>query len=216
MKLVKQLSPKIESSISNLERAVFVVNSDKTREYVVGAIRNAKTAKATVVEFFRESKEHADKAHKAICANQDFFTDRCDVIEKDGKAAVTKWDDEQEKIRLKKQQKLQAEEDAKAERERKRLEKKAAKVKTPEYVEALLDEADSIVAVEIPLEGKNKTKGESTSKVWKYRVINKEKVPKEWWILNDKGLTAFAKSTKGNVAVPGIQFYSVSSLAIKI
>lgn len=211
-----KLSPELEGNISNLEKMVFVVQDSESREGVVAAARKAKSIKAMILEFFKESREFADKAHKAICANQGIFTKRCDIVERRGKEAITKWDDEQEAIREKERARLQAVEDALARKEQERLIKQAEKIKTPERSEALMEEAASIVAPVIQVAEKEKVKGESTSKTWKYRVTNIDEVPKEWWILNDKGLAAFAKSTKGTKDVKGIEFYPVSSLAITI
>ncbi len=215
MELTK-LSPELEGSILTIEKMIFVVRDVESREAIVAATRKAKSIKAQVIELFREAKDYANKAHKKICSLEQLGTDRCDVIEREGKRAVTTWDDQQKVIREKERARKQAIEDAKTRKEQERLIKQAEKIKTPERSEALLEEAASLAAPVVQVAEPEKNKGEVTKKNWKYRVKDINKVPKEWWILDDKSLSAFAKSTKGNKKIEGIEIYSESSLAITI
>ena len=211
-----RLSPELEGNIVYLEKMVFIVHDTESREAVVAATRKAKSIKAMIILFFEKSKKLTHEAHKSVCDDEGLGTDRCDAIEKKGKDAVTAWDDQQAVIQEKERARLQAIEDERARKEQERLTKKAEKLKSPERSEALIEEAVSIVAPVVQMAEPEKVKGESTKKNWKYRVINIDEVPKEWWILDDKSLSGFAKSTKGNKKVKGIEFYPESILAITI
>jgi hypothetical protein len=59
-----------------------------------------------------------------------------------------------------------------------------------------------------------KQNGESTAKIWKARVIDANLVPREWLIVDEKAVNAFARATKGAKQIPGIEIYSESSLKI--
>jgi hypothetical protein len=124
------------------------------------------------------------------------------------------WYTEQERIRAIEQRRLQAEADAKAERERAALLKKAEAVKTPEKQEAYREQAAMVqapvvmVATAAPV-----VKGQSVRKKWRARVVDAAKVPRAWLIVNDPALQAFAANTKGSVPVEGVEFWEDSVLA---
>lgn len=215
MELTK-LSPELEGNIANLEQVVFVVRNSESRETVIVAVRKAKSIRALIVKFFEKSKNLTHEAHKSVCADEKFGTDRCDVIEREGKRAVTTWDDQQKVIREKEQARLQAIEDARVRKEQERLIKQAEKIKTPERSEALMEEAASIVAPVVQVAEKEKVKGESTRKIWKGRVIDPSKVPDVFKVIDQKAIDNYAKATKGAIPQEGIQFYEDSVLAITI
>ena len=216
MKELTKLTPELENNISHFEDMIFTVESAGTREEVITVIRSAKTIKARIVEFFKESKESAHKTWKAICANEKTFTDRLDVVELKAKKAVRMYDDEQAVIRDKERARLQAAADAKARQERERLRKKAEITKTPERAEALIEEAESILAPVVQVEEPEKNKGEATKRTWKAKITDPDKVPREWLVIDMKALDAFAKATKGNKQIPGVEFVQESTLAITI
>ena len=216
MKELTKLSPELEGNITNFENMIFVVSDNESRENMVAVGRSVKTIRAKIVEFFEESRRSAHKTWKAICANESTFTDRLDAVEKKAKRVVTKYDDEQDVIRERERARLQAIEDAKARKEQERLMKQAEKIQTPERSEALMEEAANIIAPVVQVEEKEKSKGESTRKIWKSRVIDINKVPRVFMVVDEKALNAYAKATKGVVPVEGIEFYQESSLAITI
>lgn len=60
-----------------------------------------------------------------------------------------------------------------------------------------------------------KPKGAAIRKVWKARVIDAALVPDQFKTINEKALDAYAKSMKQDAKVPGVEFYSEDSLAIR-
>lgn len=44
--------------------------------------------------------------------------------------------------------------------------------------------------------------------IWKVRVVDTAKIPRQWFILDTKSLGDFARATKGRVKVEGVEFYS--------
>ena len=64
------------------------------------------------------------------------------------------------------------------------------------------------IAKELP-----KVAGISTRKVWKHRVTDARKVPRDYLMVNDKMLADFAKATKGAIPVDGVEFYSEEVMA---
>lgn len=56
-------------------------------------------------------------------------------------------------------------------------------------------------------------KGQHFTRTWKARVVDVKAVPREWLVVNEQALQAFARSTKGAVQVAGVEFYEETSLA---
>lgn len=77
---------------------------------------------------------------------------------------------------------------------------------------AILDQAQLVVApkvvAEVPV-----VQGVSTRTIWRARVVNAKLVPDEYKVVNEKMLQDFAKATKGNVSLPGVEFYPEQMLA---
>jgi len=210
------LSPELEESIINYESSDFVVRNEVERDSMVCIIRMNKVNRQRVITFFKPQKDALNKAKEELMKIINPLIGRCDVIEKNAKQAILKHDDEQEEIRRKEQARLQAIADEQARRERERLEKKAAKLKSPERAEALLDEASSIITPVVQVEEQEKAEGVSARKTWKHRVINTDELDRQYMIPNDKMLDGIAKSTKGNIKIKGVEFYAESSLTVKI
>jgi len=70
-----------------------------------------------------------------------------------------------------------------------------------------------IIPTPVVLKEQSKVKGISTRKVWKFRIIDANQLPREYMIANEKMLLAFAQATKGTIPVPGVEFYSEKIVA---
>lgn len=213
-----QPTAEIETPIVSLEetsKSVVITNADE-RNAAIETLQSVKSRRQQIVEFFADSKSKAHAAWKSIVASEKSFTDRLDAVESSIKKAVLGFDAEAERLRRAEQQRLQAEADALAKKERERLEREAAKLKTPELKERRLATAAAVVAPVVQLAPASfSTQDASTRKTWKARVINTALVPREFMMVNESALAAFAKSTKGTTAVAGVEFYEESNLAIR-
>lgn len=61
-----------------------------------------------------------------------------------------------------------------------------------------------------------KVEGQYKRSNWKARVINAELVPKEFWIINESALDKTAKLTKGEIEIPGVEFYDDFTIVTKM
>lgn len=157
-------------------------------------------AKKEVMNLYRQPLDNLTKAESII------------------KRAVLEYDQEQRRKAEELQAKLRAEAEAKARKERERLEKQAAlavEKGQAEKAEMLLDKADNVVAfVPVVQAVETKTQGVSSRKVWKYRITDANALPREYMIPNEAMLAALARSTQGNIPVPGVEFYAEDLLAV--
>jgi len=83
-------------------------------------------------------------------------------------------------------------------------------------VEAKQEQAAMVAAPVIQVaQAAPKVDGASTRKTWKARVVDETNVPREFLMVNEKALDAYAKATKGKFAVGGVEFYEQESMAIR-
>lgn len=86
--------------------------------------------------------------------------------------------------------------------------KLAAKAEKLEDKAEAKEEQASMVIMPTVASEQPKVAGISTRKVWKCRITDPRKVPREYLIVNEKMLADFAKATKGQIPVDGVEFYT--------
>lgn len=96
----------------------------------------------------------------------------------------------------------------------KKLDKQADKLETKaetlqEKSEVVLETAPVVVAETVKMFGSAK------KQVWKYRIKDETKIPREYLIPNDKLLSDIAKSSKGTVKIEGIEFYPENTMSVR-
>lgn len=53
------------------------------------------------------------------------------------------------------------------------------------------------------------------TKVWKFRVVDRAKIPEEYWLLDEQRLGQIARTMKENASVPGVEFYSETKTGVR-
>lgn len=156
-------------------------------------------AKKSVMDFFREPLEQLSSAETVL------------------KKALLSYQQAQERIRLEAERKAIAEARAEEERKRKSLEERATKAeeKGQEAKAEMLREQASDVYVPTVVSAPNveKIKGLSSKKVWKFRVTDESKIPREYTLINEQMLNKIAQATQGKIPVPGVEFYQEEILS---
>lgn len=124
---------------------------------------------------------------------------------------------EAEQRRIAEEAQRVAEQASAAERARLQSEAAAAQRKADAAAEKAAAKEDAAAAVVAPVvtvaAATPVISGQSIRKTWRARVVNAAMVPREWLVVNEKALDAFAKATKGAVAVAGVEMYEETSLA---
>lgn len=208
----------IEAEVMPVARqgAEMVVRNAGDYDSAITYIKENKQAQARAKEVLDPICDAANKAHKAATALRNRILDPLVAGERKAKAAAKTWAQEQERIRQAEQRRLQAEAEEAARKERERLEKQAAKLKTPELREERLEQAAQVVAPVVTVAPVvDKVAGVSSRKTWKARVVDVDKVPRSFMVVNDTALQAFARSTKGSIPVDGVQFLEESTMSVR-
>ena len=211
------LAPEMSAHVKRIEanaQTVDKILNGAQRPMAIDNVREIRTKRDEIVAFFRPEKEARWAAHKAIVGYEKRFTDILDGAEKRIRQAIQAWDaDEAERIRVERAR-LQALADEQARKERERLAREAAKLKTPELRAQRMEQAAAVVAPVVQVSMPEKQKGESTRMIWSAQVTDESVVPREYLIVNQKALDIIARSTKGAIKIPGVKMVETPSLAI--
>ncbi len=179
---------KTEITVTN--QATFIAAND-----LIGKLQ---TVKKEVIARFKDPKAKAAEAHKAVCE-----------LEKSFLAPV------EEKIRLLKdsttawyaaeQRRIEAEE----ERQRKESEayaELAADAESNGDSDTAAAAVFEAVMAKAEVTAMPKVSGTAMRETWEAVVIDEDKVPREYMMVNLSALNAVAKAAKGKVAIPGVKF----------
>lgn len=180
-------------------------------------LKRIKTVSKLIDDSRKELTRPLDEVKKRV---MDFFKDPLEQLsaaETVLKRAMLGYQQEQERIRREEEQKAIARAKAEEERKRRALEERAIKAEesgNTAKAELLRERADDVyvpaMATAPTLE---KVKGISTKKVWKCRITDEAKIPREYLVINETMLNKMAQATQGKIPVPGVEFYQEDVLS---
>jgi hypothetical protein len=194
--------------------AAMVISTPADYSGAADFLKTLKAAQRNVADFFAPMKAKAHEAHKAITATETETMKPLVEAESYAKRKMLTYQTEQEAIRQAEQQRLQAEADAQARAEQDRLLRLAESRKTPEKQAEYREAAAAVIAPVVQIASTTPViAGQSIRKTWRARVVNQALVPREWLVVNEKALDAFARATSGGVAVAGVEMYQETTLS---
>lgn len=229
-----------------------VIHAPEQRTEAMEVVRAVKRRTKTVLDSFEASVKAAFAAHRAIVAQRDTFLAPLKEIETAVKAAVGKYDAEQEAIRAEAERKANAEAQERARKEQERIdamaraqrEKEEAQRKIEAEARQRAQEAANAEARALALAEAEKARkaaeaaaakaaereeqaaslppapvitiapvaakvaGETSVKVWKFRIVNAAIVPREYLAIDESKIGAVVRATKGTLTIPGVEIYS--------
>jgi hypothetical protein len=197
-----------------------------TQEQHVAAIERLKVIKQLAkraTDFFKPMKQKADEAKKVILDREKEILNPLTAAEEIAKGVIVRYQQEQERIRRAEEARLQAEADERARKERERLEKQAAALKTPEKQAERLEMAAAVVAPVVTVAPTvERVAGVAMRKTWKAEVRDAaaffkyclENARYDLLLINEQALSAYAKSAKEMANTPGVRYFCEESLAV--
>lgn len=144
-------------------------------------------------------------AWKEAVAHRDSVTRPIEAVERILKERIAGYVTEQRRIAAAEQQRLQAEADAKAEAERKRLLKAAERIKTPDLREARIMEAETLVAPVVSVAPAVPESRLASVVTWGYEITDPEAIPREYLIPDASKIGAVVRASKGTITIPGVR-----------
>jgi phage-related minor tail protein len=176
-------------------------------------LKRVKRARGILNDTFDNVIKKAHKAHKAAVAAKRQHEEPLTKAERIVKGKVSAYTTEQERIRRAKEARLA--EQARKEAEEAQL-AEAARLEAAgdhESAEAVIEAPTPAVPVVVP-KTVSKVQGMSTRKVWKYRIVEPNAIPRNWMVPDERAIRAHARSMKERASIPGVEFYSEDSVAV--
>jgi hypothetical protein len=167
-----------------------------------------------IVDEFAPMKEAAHKAHKAITAKEGEYLKPITEAEATLKAAIVKWQDEQEAIRRAEQRRLEMEAQMQRDLERQRLEEEALNAAIAEGTEEVYVEPVAYVPPPIAAPTYEPVKGLGITRRWGAEVTDIKKlcravadgvVPETYVLPNMPALNSRAQADKQSLLIPGVR-----------
>lgn len=175
-------------------------------------LKKIKALYAEVDDKRKSMTKPLDEAKKRI---MDFFKgplDKLTRVEGNIKGAMLTFQRQQEEIRRKEEARQQELARKEEERRKKALEERAAKAEAKgnaEKAEELRQQKEEVFVPAPVIESQvQKVEGVKTMKVWKFRVTNAAKIPREYLCVDEKKIGAVVKATKGTLKIEGVEIYS--------
>ena len=182
----------------------------KDKESYINAGELWKTIKEMineVEETFDPIIDAAHKSHKKAIEQKNKYYSPLLLVYKKIKRLMSVWDEEQERIRLAEQKRLE-EEARKIEEEQRLLEAVEAEQNgDTEMAEALLQEPVSAPPVVLPKTTPKMSGGPIFRSIWKFRIVNESAIPRQYLIPDEKAIGAVVRSSQGRIRIAGVEPY---------
>lgn len=206
-----------------------VVKSDDQSLEAQEILKNIKSKRKKISDFFGPMKTKAHAAWKEICNSESFVDAPLEQAERTVKNKVITYSQEverkrQEEARLAEAKRLEAER-----KEREKLEEQARKAEAngkTEKAEALREKAEQVVVQPtfIAPAAAPKTNGTAFKKVWKgectdllalCKAIAEGRAPVSLVVASQSEINSYAKVIKDTMQVPGLKISEVTEMAVR-
>jgi len=197
----------------------FTVTDQQTYANAAELCKDIKGRINQITDYWKPLKEAAAKQHKDICAKEKELLAPFSSAETDLKGKMAAY--QRQKMEEERIQREEAEHFKREEAERlMKLAEEAEKEGMSEHAEYLVEEAAKAETMYIPEIKQEKTAGTSAIRVWKARITNDSLVPITVMgamlrPVDMSALDKFAKASKGNMAIPGVEFYEDVQMRIR-
>ncbi len=144
------------------------------------------------------------------------------------KPKIAQYAAEQEKIRKAEEDRIrkEAEDREKAEAEKRALEEeKRLKEAADLEVQGKTEEAEAVLdapvldtpAAPLPVKPKAaaKVEGVAVKQIWKFRIVDADKIPREYMLPNETLIGKIVRSSSGAVQISGVEIYSEASVSAR-
>ena len=179
-------------------------------------LQQVKELKNEIEKSYKPIIEKAHQAHKEALAQLKEKIKPVEEVEKIIKQNMSRFYEEQEKIRIREEQekyRIERERQEAINKELARLENlktEKAKQNSKEKIEVLETELKEVI--EAPVIETQKIEGVSYRDNWKFEIINPSLIPREFLIPDDKKIGAYVRSLKDSATIPGVKIWNEKTL----
>lgn len=210
------MSDKLETTIQEFKGnadALVIIDDEKFTQAGVD-LQRAKILQKEIDETFDPIITKTNEAHKEAIVQKKKFAEPLTQAIGVVKRVMLTYKKKKDDAAAEKQRKIDAKNREVAEKKKLKEAEDLEKQGRREEADAKLDE--NTVVAPVAREVAPTIGGVSYRKNWKMRITNPALVPDEWKLIDEKGLRAFAKSSKGRIPVPGVEFYPEESMANRV
>lgn len=192
-----------------------IVYDNKTLSTANDFLLSIKQLRKEIADTFNPIIEKAHKAHKEAVNQKKRYEEPLKEAEKTIKLQIASYMDEQRRIQREAEEKARREEEERQKKETEILEraKKYEDAGMKEEAEQIKNDIPLPKPMEIP--STPELEGISISRIWKWRVVDKNLIPREYLIVDSAKITSLVKATKGQIKIPGIEIYPEDSVAAR-
>lgn len=192
--------------------SLFVITDNDSYQATAEDLKQIKSQMKAIEDYRKSITDPINEQIKKIKAFFDAPVNKLKEAESVIKNAMLSYQKEEEKKRLDAERLLREEADKKKAELEKKAEKLEAKGKT-EKAEEVKQQAEMLSITPVLQKDVPKVSGVSTMKVWKFRIVDETQIPREYLVVNEKMLGQVARSTKGALKVPGVEFYAEETIS---
>lgn len=210
----------IEQEIAQITESsqVVVIENSTDLIKVTACIKGIKGLQEKVKESYDPIVEKAHQSHKEAIAQRDRFLKPLQEVEKKYKAAIVAYNVKME-AEQRERERIANEELAKiAEENKKKLLEQSQATSNEWEAEVLKDQAAEVKPITVDVQKKViEQEGLSIRKTWKAKVVDLDKLPKAYMLVNESLLNQCAKNESfRKEGIAGVQFYEESSASIRV
>jgi hypothetical protein len=196
----------------------FIVTTQQDYDNAAEICKDIKVKIKTIEEYWKDLKDKAYKAWKDICNKENELLSPYTKAESGIKSKMVVW----QKQKMEEERAIREQQERQKREESEMLLKEAVKADeegNKDRADFMFEAAENVSNVQIKQPAQVKTAGTAVKKIWKARVINAELVPISIAgavirPIDEKVLNDLAKASKGNMAIPGVEFYEDINIAV--
>jgi hypothetical protein len=178
--------------------------------------RSLKAMLSGIEDYWKPLIEAAHRQHKALISRRDAMTKPVDSAIARLKGFVVYYDLEEERKRQEAEriaaEALRKQQEADAMLEAERLAAAGDKLGAEQVIEQAVNAPPPPVIMQSTIP---QVAGKSTREVWRFRVIDDSKIPREYLTVDEIKIGAVVRALKGKTKIPGIEVYPESVVAFR-
>ena len=216
------------SSQALVEQAKSVsVTSPAAQEQASELLQAIAQMRKEIADTFKPMKDAAFKAHRTVCDQEKNLDAPLLEAERRLKNAIGGFIAEQQRLAREAEEaerrRLQEDADRKAQEESQRL---AIEDAVALEAEGRVEEAEAVLANPVPVAPVRvapapvvpdvaRVKGVSSRTVWKFRILDETKIPRDYLLVNEQAIRAVVARTNGKIQIPGVEVYADQQVAVR-
>lgn len=170
-------------------------------------LKEIKGRQKRVKDIFGPIKDKTHKAWKEVCDQEKGYLDPLNKAESFLKSKMGTYQMEQDRIRREEEKRLQEEARKKEEARRKEQAEKTGD-------NSILEKP--IVVPQIKVQNLEQPKGTSFVEKWNFKIVDPDKVPKEFLVIDEKAIASIVRVKKGNTNIPGVEVYATKEVRQRV